>query len=58
MGVVANTIIGYYVDMFLYTEPRLVSTILSGALYRIISVAIFILGYKRLNTHHERMIVQ
>lgn len=46
-GVLANSAISYYVDMHLYSEFRLLGAILESAACLIVSVALFILGYRR-----------
>jgi hypothetical protein len=46
VGVIANPIINYYVNMFLYSEQKLISTIISAVSCLILSVIIGIRGYK------------
>ena len=46
-GVLANVVIGYFIDMHLSAKPISLDTILSAAACLVASVAIFIIGYKK-----------
>jgi len=46
-GVITSPIIDYYVDTFLYEEPRWLDSIINIASCIIVSVALFLLGRKR-----------
>ena len=47
VGVFASPIINDYIDSFLSNEPRLLMTIINIIAFIAISVAIFVIGYKR-----------
>lgn len=46
-GVITSPVINYYVDTFLYEEPKWLETIISAASCLILSVVLFLIGHKR-----------
>ena len=52
-GVIANPLIGYYVDMYLFSKMQLLNTAINGAVCLGVSVVLFLQGMKKATAKKE-----